>query len=125
MLKSYEQQRVKIDEEIFNYRSNVDLRTSQLVRLKNDPNRGSGGRTTSQAATARDTHRETTGGGLSQPGPTVANSESIFSNNYGVSTISQEKPLKALQTQKAPPKRGTTGGPKVNETKPYCNCTLI
>lgn len=91
---------MKLEEEIYNYRSNIELRTSQLVRLK-----------TEKAARVS----ATPGDGGSRP---MTMQESIFSsNNYGVSTLSQPNFKHTL------PDRGTTHGPRVKTKKPYC--TLI
>jgi len=111
MYKRYEMDKVKIEEEIYNYKSNIELRTSQLIRLKTESIRQSSGRADSSTKMNE-----------------VAK-ESIFSNNnYGVSTITQTP--KAANNQERPvnsvpakPNRGSTGGPKVKTKKGYC--TLI
>ena len=102
--------KVKLEEEIYNYKSNIELRTSQLVRLKTESVRMSSGR------------------GVESTTPNEPAKESIFSNNnYGVSTITQSKPNAtgnaAQNTQRNTKGRGSTGGPRVKTNKPYC--TLV
>ena len=102
--------KVKLEEEIYNYKSNIELRTSQLIRLKTE------------------SIRTSTGRGIDSTKSNEVAKESIFSNNnYGVSTITQTKPRAADTTTQGSKEntkgRGSTGGPRVKTKKPYC--TLI
>ncbi len=103
--KNLEYDIVKLEEDIFNIKSNVELRTSQLSRLKIE---------ISRISSQKD---RTSNGGNTLTAET--GKESIFSsNNYGVSTLSQPK-----QTPNNNRRRGSTGAPKIKTDKPYC--TLI
>ena len=105
--KNLELTTLNLDEEVFNLKCNVELRTSQFQRLVTETIRNSSRKSNGQ--TASDFPKE-----------------SIFSsNNYGLSTLSEVKPEPVTQ---APVKRnrrstGSTGGQKVKTKKPYC--TLI
>lgn len=103
---------MNIDEEIFSFKCNIELRTSQLQRLL----------TTASS-------RQTMKSGTNQLDQSEPPKESIFSsNNYGVSTLSGPgmNPSKIDSAGGYTEKRTSirsTGGPKVKTSKPYC--TLI
>lgn len=93
---------MRLEEDIFDMRSNIELRSSQLSRLKIEMSR---------VSSSKDTNRNSKDTGK----------ESIFSsNNYGVSTLTQTKPDPHHLPKK---NRNSTGGPKVKTNKPYC--TLV
>ena len=96
--KDLELATINLDEDIFNLKCNVELRTSQFQRLVTESIRNSS---------------------KNSPGLTGSQNpkESIFSsNNYGLSTLTEVK-----AEQKPKNSRGSTGGPKVKTKKPYCN----
>lgn len=100
--KNVELTSINLDEDIFNLKCNIELRTSQFQRLitemRNQAARGSGGTIGNQGA-----------------------KESIFSsNNYGMSTLTEAKA--EIETERrSKNNRRSTGGPKVKTKKPYCS----
>lgn len=123
----------KLESEISNYRSNIEIRTSELVRLKSHkaeesrlsaantnggdkpvPDRFSAGSMQPQIVQSQIPNRETA-------------SASIFTQNYGSSTIT-DKPAKkanavADSSMTQPSVKGGRGsvGTKVKSTGGYCN----
>lgn len=132
VMKNLEADTSKLDSEISNYRSNIEIRTSELVRLKSLKAEESRLSATTQSQEKAPQDRQS-GGTLpptlvnSQP-PRLTATESIFTQNYGASTITQDKPKKTgtagdLSMTQSSKGRGSTTGQKVKNTKSYC--TLI
>ena len=135
-LKRQESDLSNLESDIKSQRFNIDLRTSELSRLrdqKKEEHRLSS-QPHSEAFSSLD---RTSGGGVnsiqpqlvaSQPPRQTATSSSLFDANYGTSTISVPKDTKGKQTDRVNESISTKGRPstsqKVKNTSAY-SCNLI
>lgn len=125
----------KLESEISNYRSNIEIRTSELVRLKGlkaEESRLSAAH--AMGGEKQGVQDRFSGGALqpqmiqSQVPSRETGSASIFTQNYGSSTITDKPPKKAaaiadssMSQHSAKGGRGSVQGPKVKSTSGYCN----
>lgn len=132
-MKSIENENMKLESEISNYRSNIEIRTSELVRLKSVKAEESRLSSTASNGGEKPQGPDRFSGGSMQPHmvqsqvPRVTASASIFTQDYGSSTVT-EKPVKkptpvtdTSMSQTSQKGRGSTTGPKVKSTGSYCN----
>lgn len=132
-MKTTENDNVKLESEISNYRSNIEIRTSELIRQKQLKAEESRLSSTASNGVDKQQNSDRFSGGSMQPtmvqsqAPRVTASASIFTQDYGASTVT-DKPLKKAtpvtdtsMSQPSQKGRGSTTGPKVKSTGSYCN----
>lgn len=125
----------KLESEISNYRSNIEIRTSELVRLKSLKAEESRLSAAQPVGGDKPAFQDRFSGGTLQPQivqSQVPNREtasaSIFTQNYGSSTITDKPPKKtnpvadsSMTQPSTKGGRGSVQGPKVKSTSGYCN----